>query len=79
MENKNNYYYFHPPVPVPKSPEEAKAMNEARGENEAVWNRSGHRGMYARLVKSRYFDSIKEVMQQRFDVVVGIVSLENSL
>ena len=79
MENKNNYYYFHPPVPVPKTPEEAKAMNEARGENEAVWNRSGHRGMYARLVKYRYFDSIKEVMQQRFDVVVGIVSLENSL
>ena len=79
MGNPNNKYYFNPPQHVPKTPEEAKAMAEARGENEAVWNRSGHRGVYARLVKGGYFASLKEVMQQRFDVVVGIVSLENSL
>ncbi len=79
MDNKNNNWYFHPPQPVPKTTEEAKAMNEARCENEAVWNRSGHRGMYSRLLKGGYFKSLKEIMQQRFDVVVGIVSLENAL
>ena len=79
MDNPNNRYYFNPPQHVPKTPEEAKAMAEAKAENDQVWARSGHRNLYARLVKGGYFASLREVMQQRFDVVVGIVSLENSL
>lgn len=79
MENQNNKYYFNPPQHVPKTPEEAKAMAEAKAENDAIWGRTGHRNLYARLVKGGYFASLREVMQQRFDVVVGIVSLENSL
>ena len=54
-------------------------MAEAKAENDAIWGRTGHRNLYARLVKGGYFASLREVMQQRFDVVVGIVSLENSL
>lgn len=79
MENPSNKYYFNPPQQVPKTPEEAKAMSESRAENEVIWNRSGHRSLYSRLVKGGYFASLKEVMQQRFDIVVSIVSLENSL
>lgn len=79
MENQNNRYYFNPPQHVPKTPEEAKAMAEAKAENDQVWARSGHRGIYAMLIKRGYFKSMREIMQQRFDVVVSIVSLEYAL
>ena len=51
MDNPNNRYYFNPPQHVPKTPEEAKAMAEAKAENDQVWARSGHRGIYAMLIK----------------------------
>ena len=79
LNNFTNRYYFNPPEFQPKTVEEAKAYGDQKSESLKAWKRSGHRSIYSRLLKSGYFGSLAEIMQARFDVVVGILSLENSL
>lgn len=79
LNNFTNRYYFNPPEYSAKTVEEAKAYSEQKAESIKAWNRSGHRSIYSRLIKSGYFFNIADIMKERFDIILGILSLENSL
>ena len=77
--NPNNKYFFNPVVPIAGNSSESEAISKAIAENKRVWARSGFRTIYTRLIKERYYMNIEDIMEEKFDKIVHILSLDGSL
>lgn len=83
-ENAKNKYFFDPPGVVAKDANEEKAIQASKAENQAIWDRSGYRGIVPRLLKLGYFSNstdtaIIAVRKTSFKEAIRILSIENSI
>ncbi len=58
------FYFFNPPKKKGSSNEENRAIDDAKAENRAIFDRVGFRYILSRITKEHYFDGLGNTPEQ---------------